>query len=122
MMTFQSLLETISALSLEEKRKLWQFLEQEITQTGEKPVNHNLDDKPCGEILTIEEIRRRYPHEWVLIAEVESDEQWNVIRGEVLAHSPEREEIDKALIAFENVKSLAIEYTGPVPQDYAVLL
>jgi len=72
--------------------------------------------------LKIEEIRSRYPQEWVLIADTESDEQFNVIQGEVLAHSPNRDEIDQALIEFKNVKSIAIEYTGPIPSDYAILL
>jgi alpha-mannosidase len=41
-------------------------------------------------ILSLEEIIHLYPSEWVLIAYTELDEDLNVIRGEVLAHSPER--------------------------------
>jgi len=85
-------------------------------------IKKNHDYKLTGEILTIEEICSRYPREWVLIADTESDEQWNPIRGEVLAHSPDRDEIDKALIKLENVKSIVIEYTGSIPENYAVLL
>ncbi|NET57100.1 MAG: hypothetical protein F6K47_13315 [Symploca sp. SIO2E6] len=85
-------------------------------------MNKNHDYKLTGEILTIEEIRSRYPCEWVLIADTESDDQWNPIRGEVLAHSPERDEIDQALIKLEKVQSIVIEYTGLIPEDYAVLL
>ncbi|MBO1351379.1 MAG: hypothetical protein EBE86_030260 [Hormoscilla sp. GUM202] len=85
-------------------------------------VNHNPDYQPTGEILTIAEIRSRYPREWVLIADTESDQDWNVIRGEVLVHSPDRDEIDKGLKQFKHITSIAIEYTGPLPEDYAVLL
>jgi len=59
--------------------------------------NNGSDYKPTGEILTAAEIRDRYPREWVLIADTESDDLWNVSRGEVKAHSPQREEIDRAL-------------------------
>lgn len=95
--------------------------QQVVSQVDAMTVNI-LDEKPIREVLTIEEIRSRYPREWVLIADTESDEQLNVVRGEVLAHSPERDEIDKALMIFVSVKSIAIEYTGPIPQDYTVLL
>jgi len=126
----ESLVKAISSLSLEDKQKLWELLESEIAQ-GEEPqlesppkkiVNHNPDYQPTGEILTIAEIRSRYPREWVLIADTESDQDWNVIRGEVLVHSPDRDEIDKGLKQFKHITSIAIEYTGPLPEDYAVLL
>jgi len=128
--TMESLVKAISSLSLEDKQKLWELLESEIAQ-GEEPqlesppkkiVNHNPDYQPTGEILTIAEIRSRYPREWVLIADTESDEHWNVIRGEVLVHSPDRDFVDKSLADFDHITSIAIEYTGPLPEDDAVLL
>ncbi|HAT15548.1 MAG TPA: hypothetical protein DCS91_19975 [Microcoleaceae bacterium UBA11344] len=84
--------------------------------------NNGSDYQPTGEILTAAEIRDRYPSEWVLIAYPESDDLWNVIRGEVLAHSPEREEIDQALTKFKDIQSISIEYTGPIPDEYSVIL
>jgi hypothetical protein len=74
------------------------------------------------EILTIDEIRKRYPQEWVLIADTELDEDFNVIKGELLAHSSNREDIDRALLILSDVKSIALEYIGPISEDYAVLL
>ena len=125
---FQVLVDAIASLPLEEKRRLWQLLNEEITQAEtDLPSqvliqnNNGSDYKPTGEILTAAEIRDRYPREWVLIADTESDDLWNVIRGEVLAHSPEREEIDQALTKFQDVRSISIEYTGPVPDEYSVL-
>lgn len=131
---FESLVDAITSLGLEEKRKLWKLLEKDIAQAeadllAEYPIrepsiqrNNGTNYKPTGEVLTIAEIRSRYPCEWVLIADTELDDQWNVIRGEVLAHSPERDEIDQSLIKFKHIQSISIEYTGPVPEDYAVVL
>lgn len=125
---FQVLVDAIASLPLEEKRRLWQLLNEEITQSEtDLPSqvliqnNNGSDYKPTGEILTAAEIRDRYPREWVLIADTESDDLWNVIRGEVLAHSPQREEIDRALTKFKDVRSISIEYTGPIPDEYSVL-
>ena len=126
---FQVLVDAIASLKIEEKRLLWQLLNAEINRTETNhpsPVrvqnNNGSDYQPIGEILTVEEIRGRYPREWVLIADTESDDLWNVIRGEVLAHSPEREEIDRALTKFQDVRSISIEYTGPIPDEYSVVL
>ncbi|TAF00612.1 MAG: hypothetical protein EAZ79_02180 [Oscillatoriales cyanobacterium] len=58
-------------------------------------------------ILTLEEIFSLYPDEWVLIAYTELDEDLSVIRGEVLAH---------------NGKSVAIEYTGLIPDNLVMIL
>ncbi|MEG3846176.1 hypothetical protein QT971_02240 [Microcoleus sp. herbarium19] len=125
---FQVLVDAIASLKLEEKRRLWQLLNEEITQAetnqqSQVPIQNNngSDYKSIGEILTAAEIRDRYPREWVLIADTESDDLWNVIRGEVLAHSPEREEIDRALTNFKDIRSISIEYTGPIPEEYSVI-
>jgi hypothetical protein len=75
-----------------------------------------------AKIMTIEEIRLSYPNEWVIIADTESDANFNVIRGQVLAHSPERDIIDQALMDYSQMPSLAIEYTGAISDDYAVMV
>lgn len=74
-----------------------------------------------GQILTLEEIVSLYPQEWVLIAYTELDEDLNVIRGEVLAHSPDRELLYNNALSRKG-KSVAIEYTGSIPDDLAVML
>lgn len=125
---FQVLADAIASLGIEEKRKLWQLLNEEITQAETKHLsmvqsqnNNGSDYKPTGEILTIAEICDRYPRQWVLIADTESDDEWNVIKGEVLAYSQQREEIDKALVTFKHVRSISIEYTGPLPENYVII-
>lgn len=75
-----------------------------------------------AKVMTIEEIRENYPNQWVIIADTESDQDFNVIKGKVIAHSSERDKIDQALIDYAQIPSLAIEYTGSIPEDYAVML
>jgi len=72
-------------------------------------------------IMSLEEIFSLYPDEWVLIVNPELDEELNVIRGEVLAHATERDEIYSKL-SLRNGKSVAIEYTGSIPDNIAVML
>jgi hypothetical protein len=73
------------------------------------------------EILTIEQMYEHYRNEWLLIAFTEIDDDFNVLKGEVLAHSPERDDIYAAFDRREG-KSVAVEYTGEVPADLAYLL
>lgn len=73
-----------------------------------------------GKIMSLEEIIHLYPSEWVLIAYTELDEDLNVIRGEVLAHSPERDLLYNNALSRKG-KSVAIEYTGPIPEDLAAM-
>lgn len=40
------------------------------------------------ESLTIEEIRERYPNEWILVEYEEIDSEFNIIKGHVITHSP----------------------------------
>jgi hypothetical protein len=69
-----------------------------------------------SEILTLAEIKEKYPQQWVLIAYTERDEYLNVIRGEVLAYSPDCDDIDNYL-PYTKGKAVAMEYTGPIPEE-----
>jgi len=46
------------------------------------------------EVLTIEEIKNRYDSEWVLIADPELDEDFNVLSGKVIYHHRDRNVFD----------------------------
>jgi hypothetical protein len=72
-------------------------------------------------ILTIEQMREQYPNEWLLVAFTELDDDLNLLQGEVLAHSCDRDDIYAAFDRREG-KSVAIEYTGKIPADLACLL
>ena len=63
----------------------------------------------------------RYAGEWLLIAYTELDKEMKVVRGEVLAHSPNRDDIYRALLSAKGRK-VAVEYAGVIPEDLAVAL
>ena len=71
--------------------------------------------------MEMTEIRERYKGEWVLIEYAELDEELNVVEGEVIAHSPNRDEIYRRLLETKG-RDIAIEYLGEVPEDLAVML
>ncbi len=71
--------------------------------------------------MKMEEIRKRYGGEWVLIEYTTLDEQLRVCEGEVIAHSANKDEIYRQLLNTRG-KDVAIEYLGQVPEDLAVML
>jgi hypothetical protein len=74
------------------------------------------------EVLGFEEIQQRYAGEWVLIAYTEIDENLKAIAGEVLIHSLERDVVYEALLTLAQGRSVAIEYMGAPPENWAVML
>jgi hypothetical protein len=72
-------------------------------------------------VMKMAEIRERYKDEWVLIEYTKLDEELNVVEGEVIAHSPSRDEIYRQLVKTTG-RDIAIEYLGEVPEDLAVML
>jgi hypothetical protein len=74
-----------------------------------------------GKVMNMQEIRDKFTGEWVLISYEELDEDLNVRRGEVLAHSVHRDEIYQQLLSLKG-KKVAIEYLGKIPEDWAVVL
>lgn len=74
-----------------------------------------------NEVLPIEEIRSRFESEWVLIEEPETDEHLNVIRGRVIHHSKDRDEVYRKAVSLRPKRSGLI-YTGEIPEETAVVL
>jgi hypothetical protein len=56
----------------------------------------------------------------VLIAFTELDAELKVVQGEVIAHSPSKQEIYQKLLQLENER-IAIEFTGEMPKEPAYL-
>lgn len=71
--------------------------------------------------MRLDEIREQYPNEWVLIEFTELDDELRVAEGKVIAHSLNRDEIEKELMALKSGK-IAVEYTGEWDPDEAYLL
>ncbi len=71
--------------------------------------------------MTIEEIRSQFDSEWVLIEDPETDEGLKVLRGKVLYHSKDRDDVYRKAVA-RRAKRSAIIYTGEIPEETAVVL
>jgi hypothetical protein len=64
--------------------------------------------------MNIEELKKRYKDEWLLVKITMTDEQDRPIEGEVLLHSKNRDEIYEAQ---KNLKEdLYITYSGEMPK------
>lgn len=73
------------------------------------------------ETLTRAEIEARYDGEWILIADPEVDEHLEVQCGRVVAHSADRDEVDRKAIELR-LKHSAFLYTGQIPDDVVIVL
>jgi hypothetical protein len=90
-----------------------------LTEIDQTEASSQLKIPEKSEIFTLAEIKERYPQQWVLIAYTERDEYLNVIRGEVLAYSPDCDDIDNYL-PYTKGKAVAMEYTGPIPENIGI--
>ncbi len=70
--------------------------------------------------MNLEEIKRKYPNEWVLVEFDRLEQDLEIKEGHVLAHASSKEEIYKAL-SRSSGKNLSVEYMGSVPSDVAVM-
>jgi len=68
-----------------------------------------------------EEIFKKYKDEWVLIECSKVDENFELIEGEPLYHSKDKDEVYRKLLE-TRPKDYTIEYTGEVPEDLVVML
>ena len=74
-----------------------------------------------AEVMSLQEMRERYCGQWVLVGYEELDDDLNVLQGEVLAHSPDKDQVYRQLMAMRG-KKISVEYMGEVPEDLAVVL
>ena len=65
--------------------------------------------------------KKSYKNQWVLVAVEKVDVSFNLLEGEVLAHSKDKDEIYQKLLQIRP-KEFSIEYTGEVPEDLAVVM
>ena len=73
------------------------------------------------ETLTLKEIEDRFPSEWVLIGDPQTDETQRLLGGKVLFHSPERDEVDRRLLELRPSR-FAFRYLGTMPEGMALVL
>ena len=72
-----------------------------------------------NEVLTRAEMEEQFQGEWLLIADPEVNEDLEVLRGRVVRHSPERDEVYQAGVEFR-LKHTASLYVGP-PSEHVWL-
>ena len=72
-------------------------------------------------VMTIGEIESEFDSEWVLVDEPETNEQLEVLKGKVLHHSKDRDEVYRKAVTLRPKRS-AILYTGSIPEGTVVVL
>jgi hypothetical protein len=71
--------------------------------------------------LTFAQMRKKYHSEWLLIENPETNDLLEIVRGKVLLHSKDRDEVyGKA--ASLHPRRFATLYTGTIPKDAAIVL
>ena len=66
--------------------------------------------------MRLNEIKKKYKNQWVLVEYSKLDKNLRVNEGKVLAHAPTKEDIYKALLQTRG-KNVSIEYCGKPPED-----
>jgi hypothetical protein len=74
-----------------------------------------------SEVLTIDEIKARFPSEWVLIGEPDLDDLTRLMAGRVLFHSPTRDEVYRKAAELR-LPHFAVRYFGIMPENTALVL
>lgn len=73
-----------------------------------------------GEVMTRKEIYDRFDSEWVLVGDPETEENLMLIRGTVLWHGKDREELYRWMANVDVPYSTAILYTGTISEEAAL--
>jgi len=73
------------------------------------------------ELMTFDEMQRRFKSEWVLVSDPEVDEHFHVVRGKVVFHSKDRDEVCRKIVDLR-LQSSATLYTGTLPENTAIVL
>lgn len=73
------------------------------------------------EILTIEEIERRYAPDWVLINNPQTDENCRVLGGEVISTGGSSDDLYRKAAELE-LDHIAVRYLGSWPEDMVFIL
>lgn len=71
-------------------------------------------------VQPISKLKQRYPKEWLLLTNVTADELTRPIKGKLVVHSKNRDEIYERLPRIR-AKNFCITYTGKIPKDLVVI-
>lgn len=74
-------------------------------------------------IQSIKEINDKYSGEWVFLINCKTDENDDLLEGEVVLHSKSREEIFLNMDKYRmNTSMTSIRYAGKIPEGVNVIL
>lgn len=76
----------------------------------------------AGRLMLIQEIKRRFKGEWLLLSDCETDRLSNIKRAKVIFHSPDRQAVFRELSKKPCGRKTASIYVGEIPKDLAVML
>ena len=71
--------------------------------------------------MTMAEMEREFAGEWVLVQDPQTNDALEVIQGNVVCHSKDRDEVYRRAVALR-AKRYAVLFTGKMPADTAVVL
>ena len=74
------------------------------------------------EVLTVVEMKSRYPGQWVLVEDPVTGESLEVLSGRVLFYSPNRDEIYRKAIELRPRHSACLYFGDVVPEGMEVIL
>lgn len=72
-------------------------------------------------MLSLDDIQKIYHSEWVLLENPEVDEHLDIVRGRVVFHSKDRDEVYRTMLKLRPTSSATI-YTGTMPENTAIVL
>ena len=74
------------------------------------------------QIMTMKEIEEKFDSQWVLIDKPETTEWQEVLRGEVVFHSKDRQAIHEKVMQMPSPRRIAVLYIGEPPAGTNFLL
>lgn len=95
-----------------------------VPKDGNAPIMESVNGEVwcfMERVMTIGEIESEFESEWVLVDEPETNAQLEVLKGKVLHHSKDRDEVYRKAVNLRPKRS-AILYTGSIPEGTVVVL
>lgn len=74
-----------------------------------------------SQVMTMAEMEKSFDSEWVLVGDPEFNDRMEVVRGTVLYHSGDKEEVYRKDREIQP-RSAAYVYTGPPPDNVLINL
>jgi len=74
-----------------------------------------------ADILSIEEIKQRFDSEWILVENPETNADLEIVRGKVVCHSKDRDEVYRKAVELR-LPRFATLYTGDLPANTGAVL